>query len=136
MKRNIDSDPFVEMLTDVFVPHCGREDLVHLITDNLRAHLTSRAIEVAQANNIQLPCLHAHSTHKLLPMDARIFNIFKSNLAKQRRAQDINATRFLLPTSPLLINLYMHWILVLASTSRSHSVSLELHRITPPSYFS
>lgn len=102
-KGYIDSDLFVEWLEDVFVPHCGRNRPVLLIMDNLGAHLTPRAIDVARANNIELLCLPAHSTHLLQPLDVRVFNIVKSNLAKAAARVGFQCSRISRANMPSLI---------------------------------
>ena len=78
----MDSNLFVQWLEEVFVPNCGRSRPVLLTMDNLGAHMTPRAIDVAKANQIELLCLPAHSTHLLQPLDVRVFHLVKSNLAK------------------------------------------------------
>lgn len=81
-KGYMDSDLFVQWLEESFIPHCGRARPVLLIMDNLGAHMTPRAIDVAKANGIELLCLPPHSTHLLQPLDVRIFHLLKHNIAK------------------------------------------------------
>ena len=78
----MDSNLFVQWLEEVFVPNCSRSRPVLLTMDNLGAHMTPRAIDVAKANQIELLCLLAHSTHLLQSLDVRVFHLVKSNLAK------------------------------------------------------
>ena len=59
----MDSDLSVQWLEEVFIPNCGRSRPVLLIMDNLGAHMTPRAIDLARANQIELLCLPAHWTH-------------------------------------------------------------------------
>ena len=100
----MDSDLFCEWLEDVFVPHCGRNRPVLLIMDNLGAHITSKAIDIARENNIELLCLQPHSTHLLQPLDVRVFHLVKSNLAKAADRLGYQVTKISRGHMPNLIN--------------------------------
>lgn len=102
-KGYMDSDLFVNWLENVFVPHCGKERPVILIMDNLGAHLTPRAIDVAKANQVELLCLPAHSTHLLQPLDVRIFNVVKANLSKAASRVGFQSSRITRAHMPSLI---------------------------------
>ena len=103
-KGYMDSDLFCEWLEEVFVPHCGRSRPVLLIMDNLGAHLTPRAIDIARENNIELLCLPPHSTHLLQPLDVRVFHLIKSNLGKAASRLGYQVTRISRAQMPNLIN--------------------------------
>lgn len=81
-KRYMDSELFCSWLKKSFVSNCGRRQPVLLLMDNLGAHLTPQAIDMALANEIGMLCLPAHSTHLLQPVDVRIFHLLKCNSAK------------------------------------------------------
>ncbi|XP_053392256.1 uncharacterized protein LOC128554944 [Mercenaria mercenaria] len=81
-KGYMDSTLFVDWLSQSFIPNCGRDRPVLLIMDNLGAHLTPDAIDLARENQVEMLCLPPHSTHLLQPLDVRIFHLLKTNLSK------------------------------------------------------
>ena len=103
-KGYMDSDLFVQWLEEVFIPNCGRSRPVLLIMDNLGAHMTPRAIDLARDNQIELLCLPAHSTHLLRPLDVRIFHLVKSNLGKVADRLGYQVSKVSRAQMPHLIN--------------------------------
>ncbi|KAH3824520.1 hypothetical protein DPMN_126357 [Dreissena polymorpha] len=81
-KGYMDSSLFVKWLNESFIPNCGRSRPDLLIMDNLKAHLTPEATDVARTNQVELFCLSPHSTHLLKLLDVRILHLLKGNLAK------------------------------------------------------
>lgn len=55
---------------------------VLLIQDGHASHISIELIELAQANDIHLMCLPAHTTHILQPLDVGVFKSFKLYFSK------------------------------------------------------
>ena len=51
---------------------------VLLVQDGHSSHVSVDQIELAQANDIYLLCLPAHTTHILQPLDVGVFKSFKA----------------------------------------------------------
>ena len=55
---------------------------VLLIKDGHTSHTSIEVIELACANNVDLLCLPAHTTHILQPLDVGVFKSFKAHFSK------------------------------------------------------
>ena len=56
---------------------------VLLILDGHSSHVSIEAIEYARSNEIHMPCIPAHTTHILQPLDVGVFILFKSFCYKE-----------------------------------------------------
>ena len=56
-----------------------------LILDNLKAHISLKAVEIAKSNSIVLLTLPPHTSHRMQPLDVTVYGPFKT---KYSRAPD------------------------------------------------
>jgi len=71
----INTHIFHKWLTNVFIPHCGRERPVVLLMDNHDSHVSISTVEAARANGVILVGLPGHTTHLLQPLDVKVHTI-------------------------------------------------------------
>lgn len=57
---------------------CTPESPIMLIIDNLKAHITFRAVEKCKNNGICLLTLSPHTSHRLQPLDVSVYGPFKT----------------------------------------------------------
>lgn len=75
----MESAQFASWFENVFIKHTAHlEGTKLLIFDGHNSHLTIPLIELACANNIELFCLPAHTSHALQPLDVGVFKGVKN----------------------------------------------------------
>lgn len=76
----MESLQFANWFENVFIKHTAKLDGPKLlIFDGHNSHLTIPLIEMACANNIELFCLPAHTSHALQPLDVGVFKSVKNS---------------------------------------------------------
>ncbi|KIJ37905.1 hypothetical protein M422DRAFT_177361 [Sphaerobolus stellatus SS14] len=75
-----------QWFSKVFIPFINQRrqanEYVVLIMDGHKSHETDQMLLLALANKIILICLPGHTTHKLQPMDVRVFGPFQTAWGK------------------------------------------------------
>ena len=75
----METEQFQEWFEMVFVKYTQSiEGPKLLLLDGHASHFSIKVIEIADANNIHIICMPAHSTHLLQPLDVGVFHHFKS----------------------------------------------------------
>lgn len=57
--------------------NCTPDHPMLLILDNLKAHISRKAVEIAKSNGIVLLTLSPHTSHRMQPLDVTVFGPFK-----------------------------------------------------------
>ncbi|KAJ8959923.1 hypothetical protein NQ314_006125 [Rhamnusium bicolor] len=74
----IDADLFLDVLKYIQKnTRCIKDFPVFLIMDNHESHISINAINCARDNGIGFLLLHPHTSHKMQPLDVRVFGPFK-----------------------------------------------------------
>ena len=75
----MNEDTWPEFL-DHLIQHtkCTPDHPMLLILDNLKAHISLKAVEKAKSNGIVLLTLPPHTSHRMQPLDVTVFGPFKT----------------------------------------------------------
>ncbi|XP_051771658.1 uncharacterized protein LOC127524235 [Ctenopharyngodon idella] len=76
-------DTWAEFL-DHLIQHtnCTPERPMLLIQDNLKAHISLKAVEIAKSNGIVLLTLPPHTSHRMQPLDETVYGPFKTQYSR------------------------------------------------------
>lgn len=79
----INEDTWAEFL-DHLIHHinCTPDGPLLLILDNLKAHISLKAEEIAKSNGIVLLTLPPHTSHRMQPLDVTVFGPFKTQYSR------------------------------------------------------
>ena len=62
--------------------NCTPDRLILLILDNLKAHISLKAIEICKSNGIVLLTIPPHTSHHMQPLDVTVYGPFKSQYSQ------------------------------------------------------
>ena len=75
----MNEDTWPEFLDHLIIhTKCTPEHPMLLVLDNLRAHISLKAVEKAKSNGIVLLTLPPHTSHRLQPLDVTVYGPFKT----------------------------------------------------------
>ncbi len=79
----MNEDTWAEFL-DHLIQHtnCTPDRPMLLILDNLKAHISLKAVEIAKSNGIVLLTLPPHTSHRMQPLDVTVFGPFKTQYSR------------------------------------------------------
>ncbi len=79
----MNEDTWAEFL-DHLIQHtnCTPDRPMLLILDNLKAHISLKAVEIAKSNGIVLLTLPPHTSHRMQPLDVTVFGPFKTQCSR------------------------------------------------------
>ncbi|KAK9977146.1 hypothetical protein ABG768_018967 [Culter alburnus] len=79
----MNEDTWAEFL-DHLIQHtnCTPDRPMLLIQDNLKAHISLKAVEIAKSNGIVLLTLPPHTSHRMQPLDVTVYGPFKTQYSR------------------------------------------------------
>ncbi len=77
----MNEDTWAEFL-DHLIQHTNPDRPMLLILDNLKAHISLKAVEIAKSNSIVLLTLPPHTSHRMQPLDVTVFGPFKTQYSR------------------------------------------------------
>ncbi|KAJ8340714.1 hypothetical protein SKAU_G00353470 [Synaphobranchus kaupii] len=80
-KGYMDGELFLKWLHH-FIRYAPEERPIILIMDQHETHVSKEVIVLCRDNKIEIPCLPAHTTHVLQPLDIAVFNPLKTAFSK------------------------------------------------------
>ncbi|XP_076135340.1 uncharacterized protein LOC143117477 [Alosa pseudoharengus] len=80
----MDSDLFVKWLGH-FIKHARQERPLLLFMDQHEAHVGKGVVDFCRANQVEVVCLPAHTTHVLQPLDVAVYGSLKAAFSRLAR---------------------------------------------------